>query len=191
MMKKTIFLDRDGVINVNRADYVKSWQEFIFLPGVLEALKLLTEQQIQVIIITNQSAIGRGIITEETLNHIHQNMVQEIEKAGGKITAIYHCPHTPWDNCTCRKPAPGMLIQAAEIYQLNLSEAFFVGDAISDIETGINAGCQTVFVQTGKHQYQLDKFNIQPDYIFETLMEFVQFIINQLSKGKTINDGPY
>ncbi len=176
-MQPIIFIDRDGVINVDREDYVKIWSEFIFLPNILESLKLLTDHHFRVIIITNQSAIGREIFSEDRLQQIHQKMITAVENAEGKIAAIYYCPHTPWDNCDCRKPAPGMFLQAAKEFDLDLSNSFFVGDAISDIQAGQNAGCQTVFVRTGKHRYEIDTSPIKPDYIFETLSEFVHFLI--------------
>ncbi|RMH71754.1 MAG: D-glycero-beta-D-manno-heptose 1,7-bisphosphate 7-phosphatase [Gemmatimonadetes bacterium] len=175
-MKPTIiFLDRDGVINVNRDDYVKSWAEFQFLPDVLTALKILHDHEIPVIVITNQSAIGRGIVTETTVQEIHRRMAHQVEQAGGYITAVYYCPHHPSEGCNCRKPRPGMLIQAAHDFNLDLRKCVFVGDNMRDIEAGKNAGCQTVFVRTGVHADRpIATFPAPPDYEFNTLSDFVQ-----------------
>ncbi|MDI6856133.1 MAG: D-glycero-beta-D-manno-heptose 1,7-bisphosphate 7-phosphatase [Candidatus Thermoplasmatota archaeon] len=143
---KAIFLDRDGVINRNRADYVKNWQEFVFLPNAKEAIKLLTDKNFKIIIVTNQSAVGREIITEEQLQEIHRKMVKELEKAGGKIEKIYYCPHAPWDNCKCRKPKPGMLLKASQELGIDLKKAFFIGDDKKDLEAGKAVGCKTLIV---------------------------------------------
>jgi D-sedoheptulose 7-phosphate isomerase len=146
MPKKVIFLDRDGVINENREDYVKSWQEFVFLPNAKEAFKLLTENNFKIIIVTNQSVVGRGIITEKQLQEIHKKMLEELESEGVKIEKIYYCPHTPWDNCTCRKPKPGMLLKASEELRIDLKDVWFIGDDKADLGAGNAARCKTLLV---------------------------------------------
>src|SRR4051812_8525293 len=109
-----IFLDRDGVINENRADHVKTWDEFSFIPGVLDSLRDLTETGLRIFVVTNQGAISRGLMTRETLNDIHNRMMMHVFEAGGEITHVYHCPHDGHEDCDCRKPKSGMLLRAAE-----------------------------------------------------------------------------
>ena len=147
---KTIFLDRDGVINRNRDnDYVKSWDEFEFLPNSLKAIQLLTDAGYQLIVVTNQACINKGIISSQTLDEIHQQMVREIEEAGGRIHAIYYCPHREDEGCDCRKPKPGMLIQAAHEQTIDLSRTYLIGDSMSDIAAGRQVGCRSLLVLTG------------------------------------------
>lgn len=147
---RAILLDRDGVINRERADYVKSWQEFEFLPGVLPALQRLTTLAIPILIITNQSAIGRGMIAPETVAAIHLQLQEVVTKVGGRIDAFFVCPHPPVANCLCRKPKPGLLFQAAHQFQFALDQAVFVGDTITDFEAARAAGCQSILVKSGR-----------------------------------------
>ncbi len=108
-MNRVLFLDRDGVICRDRADYVKSWEEFRFIPGVKAALRALREAGITVLIITNQSVINRGIVTREALDSLHRKMIRDIARAGGEISGIYYCPHRPDEGCDCRKPGTALL----------------------------------------------------------------------------------
>lgn len=153
-MRAAIFLDRDGVINENRDDYVKSWAEFVFLPGVLRALRRLAESRFAVVVISNQSAVGRKQMDLGALEEIHRQMTQEIARAGGRIDGIFYCPHQPTEDCPCRKPRPGLLQQAAASLGLDLGHSFLVGDAQSDMEAALNAGCQPVLVLTGRGRAQ-------------------------------------
>lgn len=144
-MEKVVFLDRDGVINKKpqEHDYVKSWDEFEFLPDTIDALKILTERKYSIFIVTNQRGIARKLITQSTLDKIHSLMQLELMKHSIIITDIYICPHNYSDNCLCRKPKPGLLLQAAKEYGINLSESVCIGDSDSDVEAGKNAGCKT------------------------------------------------
>jgi histidinol-phosphate phosphatase family protein len=135
-----VFLDRDGVINVDRRDYVKSWSEFRFMPRVFEALRLLKKNNLRVVIITNQSAVHRGLMSIETLEEIHHRMLKAIERRGGHIEAVYFCPHTPSENCECRKPKPGMVLQATKDLGIDLERSYFVGDSQKDIELARSLG---------------------------------------------------
>ena len=149
-MKPAIFLDRDGVIIENRPDYVHSWAEVEFLPGALSALASIDQSPYVILIITNQAGIGRGVLTHQTVNEINDRLRQEISRANGRIDGIYVCPHTPEDNCTCRKPQPGMIRQAAHEFDLNLSQSILIGDNLSDLQAGQSAGIgQVVLVRTG------------------------------------------
>lgn len=152
---RAIFLDRDGVICKNRSDHVKSWAEFEFLPEVKESLAALSLLNLPLIIVTNQAAIGRGLMTVQLLEDIHQRMVAEIAAAGGRIDRIFYCPHRPEDGCHCRKPKPGMLQQAASEMGLDLAGSYLVGDAATDIQAGQQVGCHNILVLTGRGTEQL------------------------------------
>ena len=157
--KKVIFLDRDGVINKKapKADYVKNWDEFEFLPGALEGIKSLTENSYQIYIITNQAGIARGMMTESDLENIHSKMIRKIESNGGKIYRIYYCPHGWDEGCECRKPKPGMFYQAARKYHIDLSKAIFIGDDERDKQAGDAAGCETMLVTSKKSLLDITK----------------------------------
>jgi D-glycero-D-manno-heptose 1,7-bisphosphate phosphatase len=129
-----VFLDRDGVINVDRRNYVKSWTEFKFLPRVFEALRLLKKNNIRVVVITNQSAVHRGLMSISALGEIHEKMLRAIEKRGGRIEAIYYCPHRPDEKCNCRKPKPGMVLKAVKDLKIDLSRSYLVGDSDKDVD---------------------------------------------------------
>lgn len=155
MAVQAFFLDRDGVINRERADYVKSWEEFEFLPGVLAALQRLATVNVPIFVITNQSAIGRGFVTRETVNAIHQAAQARIKAAGGRIDGFFVCPHRPDENCDCRKPKPGLLFQAAKAFGLDLGQCIFIGDALTDFQAAEVAGCQSILVESGRQGAQL------------------------------------
>lgn len=152
---RAIFLDRDGVICKNRSDHVKSWAEFEFLPEAKESLAALSLLNLPLIVVTNQAAIGRGLMTVQLLEDIHQRMVADIAAAGGRIDRIFYCPHRPEDSCDCRKPKPGMLQQAAIEMGLDLTRSYLVGDATTDIQAGQQVGCHNILVLTGRGTEQL------------------------------------
>jgi D-glycero-D-manno-heptose 1,7-bisphosphate phosphatase len=139
-----VFLDRDGVINVDRSDYVKSWSEFKFLPHVFEALRLLRKNNLRVIVVTNQSALHRGLMSISTLQGIHEKMLRAIEKRGGRIEAIYFCPHRPDEKCKCRKPKPGLVLKAKKDLKIDLSRSYLVGDSKKDVELAQSLGVKCV-----------------------------------------------
>ncbi|MCS6881943.1 MAG: HAD family hydrolase [Oscillochloridaceae bacterium] len=151
-VQRNVFLDRDGVINENRADHVKSWDEFRWLPGALEGLRLLTKHGFRIFIVTNQAAVNRGLMTHSALAEIHHRMMSIAASYGASITDLRFCPHRPDEACGCRKPRPGMLLDLAREYQVELSTAYMIGDAPSDIATGQAAGCQTILVLSGRSQ---------------------------------------
>jgi histidinol-phosphate phosphatase family protein len=145
-------LDRDGTINVERTDYVKSPAEFHFLPGAVAALRGLASMEVEIIVVTNQSAIGRGIMTRTMANEINRRMVDEIAASGGRISQVYLCPHAPSDGCACRKPRPGLLLQAARKHGLDLYRSFMVGDSASDVEAALAVGCRPMLICGDEHQ---------------------------------------
>jgi D-glycero-D-manno-heptose 1,7-bisphosphate phosphatase len=148
-----IFLDRDGVINENRADHVKSWDEFEFIPGALDSIRRLTETGLPIFVVTNQATISRGLLTTATLDDIHNRMKEEICKAGGRIAQVYHCPHDSHEECTCRKPASGMLLQAAREFPIDLNKSFLVGDAWTDVGAGVAVGARSILLLTGRGRW--------------------------------------
>jgi len=152
---EAVFLDRDGVINENRADHVKSWSEFRFLPGACEAIARLTRAGLRVFVITNQAIVNRGLAAQETVDTVNDEMVREIERLGGRIEAVAYCPHRPEERCECRKPRPGLLLDLAARHAVNLDEAVIIGDALTDVEAGLAAGCQAILVLTGRGREQL------------------------------------
>ena len=144
-MNRAVFLDRDGVINRKlENDYVKSWDEFQFLPGVVEAIKALNEKGYLVIVVTNQRGIAKGLMTEKDLEEIHRKMLKELKKYGARIDDIFYCPHDISDNCNCRKPKPGTLIQAQKKWDIDFAQSYIIGDSNSDIESGRQVGCQGI-----------------------------------------------
>jgi len=168
----TIFLDRDGVINENRSDYVKSWGEFCFLPGSKEAIAMLTNAGHRIIVCTNQAGVARGRLSLETVEEIHGRMVAEIAQAGGRIERVYYCPHGKDENCFCRKPRPGMLLRAHDELGIDMNDALFIGDSISDIQAALAAGVHPILVLTGlgiehlhEHYQEVDgPFHIAEEY---------------------------
>ena len=144
-----VFIDRDGVINEERRGYVTQWGEFRLLPGAVEALVALARAGLDVLIVTNQSAIHRGIVSLDDVRRLHQHMVATLHKAGGRVRGVYVCPHTPDEECTCRKPQPGLLLRAAAEHGLDLTRCYLIGDKLSDMEAGLAAGCRCLLVLSG------------------------------------------
>lgn len=146
MAKPAVFLDRDGVINqkASEGQYVTRWEDFRVLPGVVEGIAQLNRAGLSVIVVTNQRCVANGLISEKELQKLHQKMIEHFAKAGATIDAIYYCPHPVEPACLCRKPAPGMLLEAARAHGLDLAASWMMGDAESDIQAGKSAGCRTV-----------------------------------------------
>jgi len=150
-----ILLDRDGVINQESDDFIKSPEEWQPIDGSLEAIALLNEHGYKVAVITNQSGVARGLFNEATLEKIHAKMRQMTAEKGGKIDAIYFCPHGPDDGCTCRKPKPGLLESFAAEKNVDLTGITFIGDSIRDIQSAQAVGASPILVKTGKGQKTL------------------------------------
>ena len=151
----TVFLDRDGVINENRPDYVRSWSDFRFLPGSREAIAELTKAGHRIVVCTNQAGVARGSISLATLHEIHCRMVASISEVGGKIEKVYYCPHAKDEACACRKPRPGLLLRARDELGLDMHDAVFIGDSITDIRAGLAAGIHAILVLSGLGLEQL------------------------------------
>ena len=176
-----IFLDRDGVIIENQADYVKSWNEVKILPGALESLRRLAKTAYRIIIVTNQSAVGRRIITFEQAQGVNQAVIEMIEASGGRVDASYMCPHQPDEKCSCRKPAPGMLNQAKDDLNIIFKDSFLVGDAATDIQAAQAVDVQGILVQTGRGADQLsemEKMGVSEFLVATDLTGAVDIILN-------------
>jgi D-glycero-D-manno-heptose 1,7-bisphosphate phosphatase len=154
---RAVFLDRDGVINENRDDHVKSWSEFRFLPGAPEAIARLTQAGRQVFIITNQAIVNRGVVSCAVVESINRRMVDELERQGGRVADVVYCPHRSDEHCRCRKPEPGLLLRLAQRHGVTFHDAVLIGDARSDIEAGRAVGCETMLVLTGRGAAQLPR----------------------------------
>lgn len=168
----TLFLDRDGVINKKiENDYVRSWDQFEFLPGVLDALNKLSKIFGRIIIVTNQRGIGKGLMTEDDLHEIHEKMLQLIRQHGGRIDAIYYCPHDyEKEECDCRKPKPGLALQAKRDFpEINFEKSVMVGDSESDIVFARNLGMVAVGISQGNNVGAFD-------FAFSGLLEFSKAI---------------
>jgi len=141
-----VLLDRDGVINRRRPEHVRSWDQFEFMPGCLAALRLLRARRARVLVVTNQSVVGRGLIAEAQLRQIHHRMCEAVERAGGLIEAVLACVHAPTDGCGCRKPAPGLFLRAESELLVDLGRSVMIGDSRSDVEAALAGGCGAVWI---------------------------------------------
>jgi D-glycero-D-manno-heptose 1,7-bisphosphate phosphatase len=165
MKAQAIFLDRDGVINRDRPDFVKSWEEFEFLPHSLEALAALSRTPYKIVVISNQSGVGRGLITEGTLEQMHARMIERIRASGGRMDAIYYCPHAPGVGCDCRKPAAGLFFEAARDLDINLPSSWAIGDSFRDVQAANRAGVQAIL---------LDRVGADQTAVPESSLRFVR-----------------
>jgi D-glycero-D-manno-heptose 1,7-bisphosphate phosphatase len=153
-MKRAVFLDRDGTINIEK-EYLYQAAEFEFIPGAAEAIRLLNQAGMLVVVVTNQSGVARGYYTEEDVENLHRHIDRELESCGAHVDAWLYCPHHPTGRgsyglpCNCRKPLPGMLQDAARRYGIDLEKSAIIGDKLADIEAGLAAGCRTILVRTG------------------------------------------
>ncbi len=172
----TLFLDRDGVINVRIVgDYIKKWDEFKFLPGVLEALAVFSNHFRRIVIVTNQAGIEKGLYTHEQLDAIHEQMIQYIEYHGGRIDQIYYCPYLPDLDPSCRKPNPGMAYEALKDYpDIEFKHSIMIGDSYSDIVFGNQLGMKTILV--GNSPGTVQSLNSIPDCRLDSLKDFATFV---------------
>lgn len=172
-LEPAIFLDRDGVIIENRRNYVRSWADVEIYAQALEALASVRLSSHRIIVITNQSLIGRGIISLAAAMAINEKLVETINRASGRIDDVFMCPHAPADHCECRKPRPGLLLQAARAHAIDLSRSIMIGDALTDVMAGRAAGVgRSILVYTGRgrDQAQLpEAAHLAPLQIYDTL----------------------
>ncbi|HEY3298547.1 MAG TPA: HAD-IIIA family hydrolase [Armatimonadota bacterium] len=173
-----VFLDRDGVINRNRDDYVKTVGELEFLPGSLEGLARLKGSGVTVVVVSNQAGVGRGLIEPIELERIDRELSLEAERHGGEIAASFYCTHRKDEGCNCRKPQPGLFLKASEALGFDLSDAYFVGDTASDVEAGCRAGIRTVLVLTGlASDGDACGWQYKPDHVAVDLPSAVEWIL--------------
>ena len=177
-MHPAIFLDRDGVIIENHPNYVRSWDQVFIYPQAITALKEIRESNYKIVIVTNQSAVGRNLISITTANEINNRLVSEIENNGGRIDGMFMCPHAPENGCYCRKPNPGLIFSAAYTLSIDLSRSVMIGDALTDLIAGQSAGIkQTILVLTGRGSKQLglpEMNNLKPFQIYDTMVEALE-----------------
>ena len=196
-MRKIILLDRDGVISLEKPrrfectgdehkGYILEPDELEFVPHALDALKLLKEKGFEVHVLSNQSAVGRGLLTLEKLDEITRKLVKEVSKHGGNIESVQYCVHRPEEDCWCRKPRPGMFIDLARAYDIDCEDTWFVGDSLTDIEPAKAVGCRSILVNSALNKHN-PKDNIaeqqRPDYHAEDLYKAVTEIIVKDGKG--------
>ena len=179
---KVLFIDRDGVINRDpggwtKTNYVADCKDFHFISGTLQALKILKEKGVKVVVASNQGGVNKGFYTKAELDKVNLHMLKEIEKSGGAIEEVFYCIHRDEDNCDCRKPKPGMLESAAKKYNIDPKTAYFIGDDPKDIVAGTRIGCKTVLVLSGKSSRKdIEAWEDKPDYVFADLLEAVKFL---------------
>jgi D-glycero-D-manno-heptose 1,7-bisphosphate phosphatase len=179
MLDQYILLDRDGVINIDSDDFIKSPDEWQPISNSLKAIAQLHQANYKIIIITNQSGVGRGLYSDADLTAIHEKMQQLTLAVGGKIEHIYYCPHLPTAECKCRKPSPGMLLQFAHDYQADLTNTYFIGDSLRDLQAGFAAQAKPLLVKTGKGAKTLTNNPNLDIPIFETLYDASKFILSK------------
>jgi D-glycero-D-manno-heptose 1,7-bisphosphate phosphatase len=189
MPHPAVFLDRDGTLN-EEMGYVNHLERFILLPDVGKAIRLLNEHNIKAVVITNQSGVARGYFPESLVHRVHQKMEDLLRKEGAHLDGIYYCPHHPdigvlpyRMKCRCRKPATGMVEEAAKDLDIDFSRSYVVGDRGVDIEFGYRFGAKGILVLTGygkgEWEYFRDQWKVQPDYVATNLCEAVQWILRQ------------
>ncbi len=176
-MKKCIFLDRDGNINVEK-EYLHKVEDFEFIEGAKDAIKTFNRLGYLVVVVTNQSGVARGYYNEESVKALHEYLGDEIQKIGGEIHGFYYCPHHPTEgredynlDCQCRKPKSGMFLEAKKDLNIDFSESIMVGDKISDVKAGINLGMRSILVKTGHGKQEIKKLDFECE-VYDSLSEF-------------------
>jgi D-glycero-D-manno-heptose 1,7-bisphosphate phosphatase len=184
-VNKAVFLDRDGTI-VEDVGYMNTPEQIKFIPGAIEAIKMLNEADFKVVIISNQAGVARGLVTEDMLQTIDKTLHKWVLNGGAHLDGIYYCPHHPEHGvypykqvCECRKPHPGLIKRAHRDLDIDLSLSYMVGDKATDIQAGKSAGAKTVFVMSGRGKEQKEKLKVKPDHVADNLLKAVTWILNQ------------
>jgi D-glycero-D-manno-heptose 1,7-bisphosphate phosphatase len=179
-MNKAVFLDRDGIINrkPEEGEYITSWDDFHILPGVADAITLLNKAGYKVVVVTNQRCVAKDQLAVTDLETIHEQMLQALSRAGAKLDGIYYCPHDYKPPCNCRKPAPGMLLEAARIHSIDLGSSWMIGDSEIDMKAGVNAGCKTARVLSWS------EFSDHVDITASSLLDSVRQILEWDAKPR-------
>ncbi|MBF0284359.1 MAG: D-glycero-beta-D-manno-heptose 1,7-bisphosphate 7-phosphatase [Magnetococcales bacterium] len=174
--RRVILLDRDGVLNEDRPDYVQTTEQLRLLPQAMTALARLRRAGFAVLVYTNQACVGKGLVSLETLEAIHGDLRRAAEAAGGEIDDIFYCPHRDDEGCDCRKPKPGLILAAQRRWGFDLAETWAVGDAERDLRAAWSAGCRAALVRTGKGRQTAEKLPGVPT--FDTLDHFVRTLLD-------------
>jgi D-glycero-D-manno-heptose 1,7-bisphosphate phosphatase len=173
---RAVFLDRDGVL-MEDSNYVGQLERVVIIPAAVAALQRLQAAGYRLLVVTNQSGVGRGYFTHEHVAQVHAHLDEQFAKAGVKIDRYYVCPHHPDDNCACRKPSPKSLRDAAQEFHLDLALSYMVGDRASDIQAGRNAGVRTILVLTGAGQQTVAEGKATPDHVAQDLSAAADLIL--------------
>lgn len=179
VMKRAVFLDRDGTINVDTG-YLSNPSELVFIRGAKEGVRVLKKSGFFVFIVTNQSGVGRKYFSLETLKAINEKMINEFKKGRIHIDGIYYCPHHPREKCKCRKPQAKIVKDIAQQFKVDLECSYFIGDKLIDVQTGKNAGCKTVLINTDT-TYLIEKEDdwSPPDFIAKDLKEAARWVVKR------------
>ena len=183
---KVIFLDRDGVINKDPGfgDYIKSWKEFEFMPGAIDAIKLLNKHEYEIFVISNQAGVAKGLFSQGSLDEITANMLKEIEAKGGKIRSVSYCVHAADAGCDCRKPNTGQIKRVTKGLDIDFKNTYFIGDSRLDVGAGKNMDCKTILLLTGKEDPEDSKtWQFKPDFIKNNLVEAVKWVLKEERKS--------
>jgi D-glycero-D-manno-heptose 1,7-bisphosphate phosphatase len=180
-----VFLDRDGTIS-EEVGYLNHISRFRMLSGVAAAIRKLNDARLPVVVVTNQSGVGRGYFPESLVQEVHERMVSDLAAEGARLDGVYYCPHVGADECSCRKPKTGMLEQAASELRLDLKKSFVVGDRGGDVAVAHRAGCKSVLVRTGFGEGELvwhaAKWPHQPDFVAKDLSQAVEWILGETQR---------
>ncbi len=183
-MERFVFIDRDGVVNKDPVDfgkyYVTSWEDFHFLPGALEAIKKLADNNYKIAVISNQAGVAKGVYTKTALDEITARMLERIKEAGGSIYSVQYCVHKAEDNCDCRKPKAGAFKKAAQGVKVDFAKSYFVGDTQRDMQAGRAVGLTTILVLSGrvKTEGETRDWPVKPDLVKKDLAEAAQWLIS-------------
>lgn len=175
-LRRAVFLDRDGTISVEQG-YLRHPQHLRLLPGAAAAIRALNEAGWLVVVVTNQSSVGRGYLDAEVMHQTNQRLTEALAAEGARLDGLYVCPHAPWDGCPCRKPQPGLLWEAAQALGIDLPSSWMVGDKASDIEAARRAGCRTILVQSGWGRLEQGQGD-SPDLVAADLAAAAQAILD-------------
>ena len=189
LMKKyaAVFLDRDGTIN-EEVGYMDSLEKLKIIPEAFEAIRLINQNGMKAVVVTNQSGVARGLFSEEFVQTVHAIIQEQLKAGQAFIDAFYHCPHHPTEGqgvylqtCNCRKPAPGLLFKAADEMEIDLGRSYMIGDMPKDVEAAKRAGVKSIFVRTGYGQ-EHRAFDVEPDYIAGNILDAVRWILKDREK---------
>ncbi len=182
MAKGAVFLDRDGTIN-HDTGYISDPEGLVLLPGAASAIKRLNENGIKVIVVTNQSGVGRGYFTEADLRAVNKRLEELLLLDGARLDGIYYCPHRPEEGCGCRKPEVGLLERAAEEHAIDPRASFMVGDKAVDVHLAKRAGAKAILVLTGKGAEEEEKLDEKPDFVAMDILDAVTWILEDIKAG--------